>query len=265
MESEEELELEMHQFDSDEEGSQETLAEQNSGGNNAGNEVVNDFFNNRTYTSKKDIVAAVIAYSKIYNRAHRVVCSDCRRYMVLCKKENCAFLVVFAFSSEYGPPTKFVDHDCCLTEHDAKSHASKRHLMGKQLADNPIVRDLFLSEARKVTPIIIKNVVEAAGLPASYKNCLNAHKRLWNEFFGDDLLQFSQLPSYVGLLQERSHATSLAMVGDRFDKLCIIYREGAKAFSSYTDCGLQVDGTSFKTSVGGIILITCFRHGDKKN
>ena len=78
---------------------------------------------------------------------------------------------------------------------------------------------------------IIKEELETNGIQATYKNCLNAHTHLWKEFFGEDLKQYAPLPTYVELLKERGHFTSLVENSDTFDKLCIVYREGVKAFS----------------------------------
>jgi hypothetical protein len=49
-----------------------------------------------------------------------------------------------------------------------------------------------------------------------------------------------------------------------FDKLGIIYREGIKAFHHYSFSGISVDGTFLKNMVGGILLIACFRNGNKE-
>jgi hypothetical protein len=87
--------------------------------------------------------------------------------------------------------------------------------------------------------------------------------RLRKEFFGDDLVQYSLLPSYLELLKQRGHNTSLFQRSNStFDKLAIVFREGKKAFTPYFACGLAVDGTFIKTIVGGVLLVACFRNGN---
>ena len=101
----------------------------------------------------------------------------------------------------------------------------------------------------------------------SYKNSFNAHKRLWREFYGSDTEQYSYLPHYLELLREHGNKTdiSLTQIGNndkKFDKIVIVFREGVEAFKEYSACGLAVDGTFLKTSVGGVLLVACFRNGN---
>jgi hypothetical protein len=49
-----------------------------------------------------------------------------------------------------------------------------------------------------------------------------------------------------------------------FDKLGIVFREGLQSFHHYAFCGLSVDGTFIKNTVGGVLLIACFRNGNKE-
>ncbi len=121
--------------------------------------------------------------------------------------------------------------------------------MAKHLSQKDFVRDIFIVEGRNVTPKLIQETLKTAGTPATYKNCFNAHKRLWTEFFGSDTEQYSFVPSYVSLLKERGHFADLVLDEDTFRKLVVIYREGVQAFKYYTACGLSVDGTFLKTTI----------------
>ncbi len=46
--------------------------------------VVGDFFSNRTYNSKEDVINAVVQYHKECNRAYKVTRSDKRCYRAVC-------------------------------------------------------------------------------------------------------------------------------------------------------------------------------------
>ncbi|KAF1328460.1 hypothetical protein FI667_g6845, partial [Globisporangium splendens] len=70
------------------------------------------FFSAREYRSKDDVIAAVVAYNHLHRRAYKVLTSDRRRYKVACVYPSCSFLVRFAFSTTFKPPTKFQPHDC---------------------------------------------------------------------------------------------------------------------------------------------------------
>jgi hypothetical protein len=179
--------------------------------------------------------------------------------------DSCSFIVLFSFSSSFKKPSKFIPHSCCVTSVDSTSRAANRHTKATQLAELDEVRELFVSNGRDVAPKDLKKKVESIGLQVSYHNCLRAYQQLRKEFFGDDSEQYSFLPSYIKALEERGHIGSLCMTeSGTFDKLGIIYREGIKAFHPYSFCGISVDGTFLKNMVGGILLIACFRNGNKE-
>ena len=114
-----------------------------------------DFFNARSYASKNDIIAAVVAYNTSCQRSYVIVSSDTRRYRVKCTEESCAFVVNFAFSREFQPPTLFTPHSCSISSVDQMSHAENRHKKAKQLAQNKVSRELFADEGRHVNMALI--------------------------------------------------------------------------------------------------------------
>ena len=225
-----------------------------------------NFFTSREYKSKTDIKDAVIEYHRINHRGFKVVRSDKRRYKAECIHDSCQFVVQFAFSTSFKTPQKFIPHSCSVTQVDTGSLSVNRHAKAAHLARVPEIRALFVGDdARDVRPITIQVKLESIGIRTDYKNCINTHKRLWREFFGDDIVQYTFLASYLQSLQKRGHFTSLLLSNDStFEKLVIVFREGLKAFSKYAFSGLQVDGTFIKTAVGGTLLIVCFRNGNKE-
>lgn len=74
------------------------------------------FFTSRMYTCKDDVITAVAEYNHMRRRAYRVHTSDRRRYQVRCVDDACAFVVRFAFSTKYKPPTHFCAHTCSMSD-----------------------------------------------------------------------------------------------------------------------------------------------------
>ena len=68
------------------------------------------FFNNWGFSSKSDITQDVIEYNRRCNRPFHVVKSDRRNYKFECTQDDCLFVVQFAFSHRFGPPTIFLPH-----------------------------------------------------------------------------------------------------------------------------------------------------------
>ncbi|CEG38615.1 mudra protein [Plasmopara halstedii] len=74
--------------------------------------------------------------------------------------------------------------------------------------------------------------------------------------------QYALLLSYVEALKENGHKAKLEVADGIFKRLCIIYREGIQTFPFYAACGISIDGTFMKTTVGGTLLVACFRNGN---
>ncbi|CEG35397.1 Transposase, MuDR, plant [Plasmopara halstedii] len=85
-----------------------------------------EFFHSGEHTCKDDIISAVIDYHAAIYRPFRVAKSDQRRYKAICKNEGCPFEVQFSFYSSFQSPTKFVPHECRVTECDTLSQAMNR-------------------------------------------------------------------------------------------------------------------------------------------
>jgi hypothetical protein len=219
------------------------------------------FFDKWGYSSKSDITQAVIEFNRRCNRPFRVVKSDKRRYKAECTQDDCLFVVQFAFSHTFGPPTRFQPHSCQVSEFSIESQRCAR---AKQIASNSAVREMVMTFGRKVTPVMIRVKLRNEGIFASYMNCVNALDRLKVEFFGSDTEQYGLLPSYVAELRNRSHKVELDIVNNKFKRFSIIFREGIQAFGKYPQRGISVDGTFLKTSVGGILLVACFRNGNNE-
>nr|CCA26727.1 PREDICTED: hypothetical protein [Albugo laibachii Nc14] len=117
---------------------------------------------------------------------------------------------------------------------------------------------------RKVTPIMIQKKLKNEGILATYMNCVHALKRLKLEIFGSDVEQYSLIPSYMAELKIRGHGVKLEMVNDEFMRLSVIFREGLQAYKPYSERGISLDGTFMKTSVGGVLLVACFRNGNNE-
>ena len=131
-----------------------------------------DFFNARSYASKNDIIAAVVAYNTSCQRSFVIVSSDTRRYRVKCTEESCAFVVNFAFSRVFKPPTLFTPHSCSISSVDQMSHAANRHKKAKQLAQNKVSRELFADEGRDVTPKVIQQKLRVSVKEYQYTRTL---------------------------------------------------------------------------------------------
>ena len=84
------------------------------------------------------------------------------------------------------------------------------------------------------------------------------------EFYGSDYEQYGLLPSYVAEMKNRSHKVELGILKKKVKGLSIVFREGIQAFGKYPERGISVDGTFLKTSVGGILLLACFRNGNNE-
>ena len=219
------------------------------------------FFEDRCYANKSDIIQAVIEFNRKCNRPFRVVSSDKRRYKAVCTQHGCFFVVQFAFSQTFSPPTKFALHSCQVSE---SSKASRRYATAKQIAVNPAVRDMAMTSGRKVTPVMIQMKLKNEGISATYMNCVHALKRLKLELFGSDIEQYSLIPSYMAELKIRGHEAKLDIVDNEFMRLSVIFREGLQAYKPYSERGISVDGTFMKTSVVGILLVACFRNGNNE-
>ncbi|KAL7681381.1 putative transposase, MuDR, plant [Plasmopara halstedii] len=125
--------------------------------------VVN-IFHSGEHTCKDDIISAVIDYHAAIYRPFRVAKSDQRRYKAICKNEGCPFEVQFSFCSSFQSPTKFVPHECRVTECDTLSHAMNRSWTAKQLIRNPAVKQLYMEHGREV----IKTFSAALGLSIDF-------------------------------------------------------------------------------------------------
>ncbi|KAL3674910.1 hypothetical protein V7S43_000836 [Phytophthora oleae] len=182
-----------------------------------------NFFDEQSYTSKQDIVQAVIRYNRIVNKPFRVISSDKRRYKATCTQDGFEFVVQFAFSQTFCPPTKFIRHFCALSE---AIKSSRREATGKQIALNSMVREMLVTMGRPLRPVAIQQKLKMAGITASYMNCVHALRRLHLEFFGSDAEQYMLLPSYIDELNRRGHKTSIELTGGVFKRVWIAFREG---------------------------------------
>ena len=156
------------------------------------------FFDDWGYSSKSDITQAVIEFNRRCNRPFRVVKSDGRRYKAECTQDKYLFVIQFAFSHTFGPPTRFPPHSCQVSVFTKKS---QRCATAKQIATNSAIREMAMTFGRKLTPVMIRVKLRNEGMLASYMNCVNALDRLKVEFFGSDNEQYGLLPSYVAELQ----------------------------------------------------------------
>jgi hypothetical protein len=102
------------------------------------------------------------------------------------------------------------------------------------------------------------------GFLATYMNCVNACKRLKEEFYGNEYSQYSLIPSYVEELKKNGHKACYDTVNGTFSRLAIVYCERLKSFSEYPSRGLSIDGTFLKAHIGGILLAACFRNGNNE-
>lgn len=190
--------------------------------------------------------------------------SNKRRYKAVCVVSECEFVVQFAFLRQFKPPSLFRPHTCSALHQEGSTRAANRALHAKQIARKPEVRELFVTHERYVTPKMIQSVMLKFGGHATYKNCLNAKKRLMNEFFGRELEQYKYLPWYLNQLEERHHHCGIDIQDGVFVRLAIVFREGVQAFEHYACRGVAVDGTFLKTSEGGMLLVACFRNGNSE-
>ncbi|KAK1943168.1 hypothetical protein P3T76_005805 [Phytophthora citrophthora] len=180
------------------------------------------FFDKQSYTSKQDIVQAVIRYNSTMNRPFRVISSGKRRYKATCTHEGCEFVVQLAFSQTFRPSTKFIRHSCALSETTKSSH---REATGKQIALNPMVRDMLVATGRALRPVAIQQKLKMAGITASYMNCVHALRRQHLEVFGSDADYYTLLPSYIDELNRHGHKTSIELTGGVFKRAWIAFRE----------------------------------------
>lgn len=221
------------------------------------------FFASRTYTSKDDVIASVVEYNHLHQRAYLVLTSDKRRYKVACVHPNCSFLVRFAFSSKFKPPTRFQPHDCssdrsCATSDEAARHATgtasssssalrgeklvvapaeagattttaaaalNRACRPKQITRYPEVRALFLKHGEQVKTAWITDVLVQSGLHPTYANCFHARKRLLKEL-ADDPEKFAA--------QQQSSLLSLATFAASSPSAAANGKQGGDAASGTT-------------------------------
>ncbi|KAG1712948.1 hypothetical protein DVH05_000678 [Phytophthora capsici] len=179
------------------------------------------FFDKKSYTSKQDIAQAVIRYNSTINRPFRVISNDKRRYNATCTQEGCKFVVQFAFSQTFRPPTKFIRHSCALSE---TTKSSRLEATGKQIALNPMVREMLVATGRALRPVAIQQKLKMARITASYMNCVHALRRLRLEFFGSDADQYTLLPSYIDEVNRRGHKSSIELTGG-------VFKEGIEAYT----------------------------------
>ncbi|KAG1702576.1 hypothetical protein DVH05_009525 [Phytophthora capsici] len=207
------------------------------------------FFDKQSYTSKQDIVQAVIRYNSTRNRPFRVISSDKRCDKATCTQEGCEFVVQFAFSQTFRPLAKFIQHSFALYE---TTKSSCCEATGKQIALDPMVREMLVATGRALRSVTIQQKLKMAGITASY----HALRRLHLEFFGSDADQYTLLPSYIDELNRRGHKTSIEPTGGVFKRVWIAYREGIEAYTSYHERGMAVDGTSLKTPCWSRAFVT---------
>lgn len=157
------------------------------------------FFFARTYRSKDDVVAAVAEYNHVRRRAFKVQTSDRRRYQARCTDAACAFVVRFAFSAAFKPPTLFQPHSCAAPSAHPPAHAAPPHpesaaaaarvashaCRAKQIARYPEIRALALAHGESLKPAWIRDELARSGLRPSYANCFHARKRLLAELAAD--------------------------------------------------------------------------------
>ncbi|KAL3663781.1 hypothetical protein V7S43_002473 [Phytophthora oleae] len=127
-----------------------------------------------------------------------------------------------------------------------------------------MVREMLVTTGRPLRPVAIQQKLKMAGITASYMNCVHALRRLHLEFFGSDAEQYMPLPSYIDELNRRGHKTSIELTGGVFKRVWIAFRESIEAYTPYHERGIAVDGTSLKTSIGGVLLVACFRNGSNE-
>lgn len=226
--------------------------------------VDDNFFHNVQYRNKADVTASVVYYNWYVHRGFTVAESDKRRFSATCQYPDCSFIVRFAFSSSFKPPSRFQPHSCSITRTQSSSRLVNRICHAKHIVGDPDVRRLFLTLGRAVTPRAIHEVLLSKGLQASYKNRLRAKQRVLRELFGSPENQFEYLPWYAGKLSPKGHHVALEITDGVFVRMAIIYREGLQAFRHYTTRGLVLDGTHLKSSSGGTLFVTCFRNGNNQ-
>jgi len=164
------------------------------------------FFTDRTYTSKADIIQAIIDYNDEVKHPYRVVKSNECAYKATCIHDDCDFVVQFAFSSNFKPPTKFTAHSCATDINlQGTAHSFNRKWTGKQLAQSEAVQRFYDDSTGQVTPIMLKKFIERTGATVSYQNCVDTIATLKSHFIKDTESQYASLPMYVKRLQEHEH------------------------------------------------------------
>lgn len=215
----------------------------------------------REYRCKQDIIDAVQDYHARAMRNFKVVASDKRQYKVVCAVETCGFVAQFAFKATFKRPSKLIPHSC---PPDLTIGGSRRFCTAKYLVKHIDLREFFLSHGRKTSPILFKRKAEELGLCPTYLNCVNACNKLVVEMYGTDYTQYHSLPSYIDELIKNGHKATCDVADGVFVRLAILYREGVQSFSHYANRGLSIDGTFLKTSIGGTLLVACFRNGNSE-
>jgi hypothetical protein len=213
------------------------------------------FFWKKTYTCKEDIIRAVDQYSQDTNHLYKVTKSDSKRYYVQCTKLECSFKVHFNFQQSFKAPDSYVPHNCMEQLQDS--------VLPKVLARREDIVEWAYGAERTLSTKGLNQFLKSKGIQLQYKHLYSTYQKLKKRLFISDTKQYQMLKSYTETLQKNENYVYLEHTENQeFKRIAVLYLQGLQAFRVYKDRGLQLDATFVKNSIGGTLLVSCFKDGN---
>jgi hypothetical protein len=215
---------------------------------------------NRTYSSKSDIISALIQYHHLYQRDYLPKQNDARRYYVKCTLSTCEFHANFNFrDNNFKPPTSSMQHTC----EPWLVQTTKRATQALYLRKMPVVREWMNAMGRSANTADLRKVLTQKGLKVEYPHLYNTVRLLKDEIYSSDVDEYLFLDSYVKVLNDKGHRAGLEVDSrQKFKRMFVLYQQGLQVFSQYWMRGLQLDGTFIKNATGGVLLVACVKDGN---
>jgi hypothetical protein len=210
-----------------------------------------DYFRNIEVENKADLSQMVQQFHLDCHRKFRTIRSDNRRLAFACVVGDCPFRLVFNFRHNvFKAPSISVQHTCQQTA---------TIISIAEICNRPYVRLWMRQVKRNASTKGLQDLLVDHGLHLTGKQKRRVLDLLQEQMFGNDANQFKLLPSYVQKLNTSGQFAMLESNENKFYRLCVVYREGIQAFSSFYQRGLQLDATFLKSTTQGTLMVACFK------
>lgn len=213
----------------------------------------------RPFESKRHLIDAVIKYHHAINRVFTVQRSSKSRYTVVCNRKHdpqCPFVLRFLFKSDTNT-TSFTSFEChtCL-----EVDLSDNEMRTIHLSRLPSINKIFNALYPTSTPHELRKMLKMVGISVTTNTSFHLNNELFKQALRGALTQYSLLPPYVDILNNKKHKANLELTTDGiFKRVVVLYSEGMRAFEFFNCFGLQLDGAFIKSKASGTVLTACFK------